>query len=127
MQPHSCANSPDKNAALLLPSVEDDKAMRNLFVTHVSRILTTHMKYFKLTFDDVVDWHHVHEYYEEMSEKSSVVSSNMDCTLNVLQVIALIQVPLGVLLENENSNDGMLNILQHFHQYTVITLYICMS
>ena len=40
----------------------------------------------------------------------------MDCTLNV-QAIALIQVPLGVLLENENCNDGMLNILQHFHQY----------
>ena len=55
VQPHSCANSPVKNAALLLPSIEYDKTMLNLFVTHVSRILTTHMKYFKLTFDDVVD------------------------------------------------------------------------
>ena len=27
------------------------------------------------------------------------------------------QVQLGVLLENENSNDGMLNIMHYFHQY----------
>jgi len=32
VHPHSCANSPDRNAALLLPSVEDDTAMRNLFI-----------------------------------------------------------------------------------------------
>ena len=91
MQPHSCPNSPDKNAVLLLPSVEDDKAMRNLFVTHVSRILTTHTEYLKLTFDDVVDWHLMHDYYKEMSEKSSVISSNMDCTSNVLREITLIR------------------------------------
>lgn len=76
VQPYSCANSPDRNAALLLPSVEDDKAMRNLFITHVSRILTTHMEYFKLTFDDVVEWHLKHDYYKEMSARSSVVSNN---------------------------------------------------
>lgn len=72
-KPHSCANSPERNAALLLPSAEDDKTMRNLFITHVSRILYTNMEYFKFKFDDVVEWHVHHEYYKEMSSRSSVV------------------------------------------------------
>ena len=29
----------------------------------------------------------------------------------------MIQVPLGVVLENENNNEAMLTILQHFHKY----------
>ena len=29
----------------------------------------------------------------------------------------VIKVSLGVLLENENTNEAMLNILQHLHQY----------
>ena len=33
VQPHTCANSLNRKAALLLPSVEDDKAMRDLFIT----------------------------------------------------------------------------------------------
>ena len=74
VQPHTCANSLNRKSALLLPSVEDDKAMRDLFITHVSRILTTHMEYFKLTFDDVVSWHIKHDYYKETSAKSTIVS-----------------------------------------------------
>ena len=27
---------------------------------------------------------------------------------------------LGVLLDNENTNEAMLNILQHFHQYLLM-------
>jgi len=30
--------------------------VRKLFITHVSRILATHMKFFKFSFDNVVDW-----------------------------------------------------------------------
>ena len=73
IKPHLCANSPERNAALLLPSEEDDKVMRNLFITHVSRILYTNMEYFRLTFDEVVDWHIQHKYYKDMSSRSTVV------------------------------------------------------
>lgn len=72
--PDSCANAPIVNAKLLLPSVEDDRTLRKLFMTHVSRILTTNMKFFEFSFDGVVDWHIKHQYYEEMSAKSKVVS-----------------------------------------------------
>ena len=73
--PHSCMNSPIKNAKLLLPSVDDDRLLRKLFMTHVSRIITTHMKFFYFSFDGIVEWHVKHQYYEEMSAKSEVVSS----------------------------------------------------
>ena len=75
LQPHTCANSPEKKAALMLPSVEDDRAIRDVFITHVSRILVTHMEYFKMTFDGVVDWHIKHDHYKEMSAKSTMVST----------------------------------------------------
>ena len=71
VHPDSCMNCPQENAKLLLPSAEDD---RYLFITHVARIVTTHMKYFKFSFDDVVEWHVKHQHYKEMSMKSKVVS-----------------------------------------------------
>ena len=75
VHPHTCSNRPDKNALLLLPSVDDDKSMRRLFMTHVARVLVTNIKYFKLSFDDIVEWHITHSYHEEMSAKSTVVSN----------------------------------------------------
>ena len=33
-----------------------------------------HLKFFKLSFDDLVQWHIKHPFYEEMSSKSTVVS-----------------------------------------------------
>jgi len=74
IHPDFCMNCPTENAKLLLPLSEDDRSLRKLFITHVSRILTTHMKLFKFSFDDVVDWHVKHQYYTEMSTKSKVVS-----------------------------------------------------
>ncbi len=72
--PHSCLNSPKERALALLPSKDDDKALKQLFGTHVSRILAKHIPFFKLTFEDVIDWHIEHEYYKEMSAASQVVS-----------------------------------------------------
>lgn len=73
VQPQLCLNSPDILASTLLPSAEDDQTLRNLFMTHVSRILCTHIPFFKVGFEDVVEWHIVHQYYQEMSTKSQVV------------------------------------------------------
>lgn len=73
VQPQLCLNSPDNIALTLLPSAEDDQTLKNLFMTHVSRILCTHIPFFKASFEDVVEWHIVHQYYQEMSTKSQVV------------------------------------------------------
>lgn len=79
--PHTCSNSPNKNALLLLPSVDDDKARRRVFITHIARVLITNMKYFKFSFDGIVEWHIKHSYYKEMSAKSTVVSNITACVL----------------------------------------------
>ena len=34
------------------------------------------MEFFKHSFDPVIDWHIKHEFYDEMSTKSTVVSSH---------------------------------------------------
>ena len=72
--PDMCANSPTANAKLLLPSVDDDSSLRRNFMTLVSRILCSNMKFFQFAFDGIVDWHIIHQYYKEMSTKSKVVS-----------------------------------------------------
>ena len=72
--PATCVNSPHNVCLSLLPSVEDDKALRHHFITLVSHILMTHMQFFKISFDNAMDWHTKHKYYKEMSSKSVVVS-----------------------------------------------------
>ena len=51
-----CLNHPYKVALSLLPSADDDRALRKLFVVHtcISSILFTHVP---LSFDGVIDWH----------------------------------------------------------------------
>ena len=73
--PHSCLNHPKQLALALLPSKEDDRALTQLFEIHVSRILCTHISFFKFVFEDVVEWHIHHRYYDQMSAKSEVVSA----------------------------------------------------
>ena len=75
--PHTCLNHPRQLALALLPSKDDDRALTQLFGIHVSRILCTHMPFFKFAFEDIVDWHVHHQYYDQMSAKSEVVSANM--------------------------------------------------
>ena len=73
--PHTCLPSPHQLSLSLLPSKDDDKALVNSFIVHVSRILATHMPFFKVAFEDVVEWHMKHPYYDQMSQVSEVVSS----------------------------------------------------
>ena len=42
----------------------------------MSRILYQNMGFFKHSFDSVIDWHIKHEFYDEVSTKSTVVSSH---------------------------------------------------
>lgn len=52
-------------ASMLLPTIEDDRALRQNFKTLISRI--ENIEYFKNTFDGVIEWHIKHCYYDEMS------------------------------------------------------------
>ena len=59
----------------ILPSPLDDNTLSSNIATLVSRVLCKHMKFFNVSFDDVVQWHIHHKYYKEMSQKSQVVRS----------------------------------------------------
>lgn len=74
VHPDTCLHHPYEIARSLLPSTEDDRTLRLNFVTHISRILCSHMPFFKLSFDGMVEWHIKHKYYKQMSSKSVVVS-----------------------------------------------------
>ncbi len=58
----------------LLPSKGDDAVMRSNMATLVSRVLVENFEYFKFAFEDVVQRHIKHQFYEEMSSKSVLVS-----------------------------------------------------
>ena len=65
---------PGQIAASLLPTPEDDVALRDNICVLMSRILCAHVEFFKINFEDIVDTHIKHEFYDEMSMKSIVVS-----------------------------------------------------
>ncbi len=62
---------PDRIATSLLPSVEDDLAIRRNICTLMSRVLCDNVTFFKASF---VDRHIKHDFYDQMSKKSDVVS-----------------------------------------------------
>lgn len=63
----------EQMANVLLPSKEDDAALSKNVATLLSRLLATHIPFFKHTCSDVVTWHIEHEYTTEMSQKSDVI------------------------------------------------------
>ncbi len=64
----------EEMANKLLPSKLDDAALARNIAILLSRLLATHVPFFKHAFSDVVTWHIEHEYTTEMSQKSEVVS-----------------------------------------------------
>ena len=87
--PHTCLPSPDNRVITILPSADDDKALRRLLAVHVSRALVTYIPFFKIGFEDVVEWHIKHEHYSEMSQSSEVVSfhSTNTCVCHLQSII----------------------------------------
>ena len=65
---------PEDIASSVLPSASDDKSLNANIAILVSRVLVTHLKYFNVTFQDVTQRHIQHQFYQEMSQKSVVVS-----------------------------------------------------
>ncbi len=64
-------------ALLLLPSLEDEEALRKNFKVLISRVLCDFLPFFRATFDGIVTWHIQHPYYDEMSKKSDTVSASL--------------------------------------------------
>ena len=73
IEPDSCLNSPHNIALQLLPNKECDIKLIDNLAMLVSRVML-HIPYFEFAFTDVVTRHITHEHYEEMSQKSVVVS-----------------------------------------------------
>ena len=71
-----------ENVALSLqPTKLDDKILQKNIGTLISRILSNNMNFFKVCFQDLINWHVEHKYTPEMSQKSKVV-----CFSHLLQV-----------------------------------------
>ena len=70
---HTCFNNPEKMAAQLLPTKEQDAALKENLIMIVARKLATYMPFLQFACSDVTTWHKEHEYYKEMSSKSDVV------------------------------------------------------
>eukprot|EP00731_Ephydatia_muelleri_P008752 Em0004g1090a len=70
--------------ALMDMNVSNDNTLSSNIATLVSRVLCKHMKFFNVSFDDVVQWHIHHKYYKEMSQKSQVLTvARMRSAINI--------------------------------------------
>ena len=78
-QPSRSLNS-HTQALLLLPSLEDEEALKKNFKILISRFLYDNLPFFRTSFDGIVNWHIKHSYYDEMSKKSDTVSLSFYCT-----------------------------------------------
>ena len=67
-----------KCATSLLPSTDDDKALKQNMTTLVSRIIVDHVESLQFAFSDVVDWHMDQSYQAEMSEVVRIITFCME-------------------------------------------------
>jgi len=75
-------------AAALLPTPQDDQVMKHNISILISRVLATHLKFFKLSFADLIEWHITHKHYSEMSSRSCVVSLTAHNLKHVIMLIS---------------------------------------
>ena len=66
--------TPKGIAITIIPSLDDDRILRENIAVLISRVLVTHLNFFSFSFNDVVDWHIEHQFSSQMSQKSTVVS-----------------------------------------------------
>ena len=87
-EPIACRQTDVTQVALsLLPTSEDDKALRSNVCVLISRILCRNLTYFKHTFDNTVEWHIKHDYYKEMSKASEWVRKLHACMLILVKLL----------------------------------------
>ena len=119
-KPDTCLNSVEKMTLELLPNIDCDAELTSSIAVIVSRVLATYMKFFSFAVGDVVTWHIEHAHYREMSMKSEVVGISICLWIHVKIVL---QVPLGIVLHNENKGDEMVKIMYHMQQYVPAVEY----
>lgn len=71
---NSTTHDLNRVALSLQPTALDDEILHDNISTLISRILCTRMEFFKVCFQDLIQWHIKHKYTIEMSQKSVVVS-----------------------------------------------------
>jgi len=60
---HICLKAPGKTALQLLPTISNDKTIKEVFIVIFSKILATHiLQYFQFSCFDIVTWHKDHKY-----------------------------------------------------------------
>ncbi len=72
MKPNT--STPENIAQAIFPSKSDDKCLRQNIAVLISRVLVSYLSFLGFSFDKVVEWHIEHQYSQEMSQKSVVVS-----------------------------------------------------
>ena len=111
-------------ASFLLPTLNDDAALRNNICVLMSRILYANMEFFQHSFDGVVDWHIKHEFYDEMSTCYKVVSIEIKIIVaetmlhfnNAFHFTTITtQIPLGIQLKDENKTEDMVQIMANYN------------
>ena len=70
-----CLPSPRNRALELLPTFDDAKALPKNFIVLGSRVLASNIRFFKFTFDGVIQQQIKYNHSKEMATKSSVVSN----------------------------------------------------
>ena len=73
----------DPDLSKLLPSDDDQSTMKQLFAIHIARILCKHMPFFSEDFGDVIPEHIDHPMSSNVSQKSEVVSLNIQLLCNI--------------------------------------------
>ena len=95
--------------------------MRRLFTVILQNLLPL-IYAFSAKFGDGLERHIHHEYSDEMSLKSKVVSVLCDKlgVLSILNLSLTLKVPLGIILKCEQKYEEMVDILDSLHQYVPI-------
>ena len=112
------------------PSVEDNFQLVSNFETLVTRMFVQHIPGLQ-SLSAMANHHIEHQYSKNMALKSEVVCSytkHKHCFKSGLLINS--QVPLGVLLKNENVLNDMVDILDELHKYvprttTMQTIDVC--
>ena len=98
----------------LLPTECNHASMMSNFVILAGRILWESIPALQ-SIPNITTDHIQHTHYKEMSSKSETVSIILHFKSGHYPF--LFQVPLGILMKNENKMDDMVDILTHMHQY----------
>ena len=110
------------DASVFLPGQQDVNALRDEIIIFLTRIVSEHLQQYK-PYENEIQKHIPSKYSNEMATKSNVVGS-----ISFFEYCykIILQVPLGVLLYDENKLDEMSHVLEHYMQFVPkVGLYYC--